>query len=77
VDPATARPSESRWEQVTASGSTCLGADVAAKAGFLLGDRGPGWLDERGIPGRFVGADGEIVENDRWTRATRTVQTCT
>jgi FAD:protein FMN transferase len=77
VDPATGGPSGSGWEQVTASGTSCLAADVAAKAGFLLGDRGPGWLDERGIPGRFVGVDGEIVENEAWAGATRTVQTCT
>ena len=77
VDPTTGRPSESRWEQVTASGTTCLAADVAAKTGFLLADGGPEWLDERGIPGRFVAFDGEIVENDTWERATRVVQTCT
>jgi thiamine biosynthesis lipoprotein len=77
VDTATGRPSDSRWEQVTASGATCLAADVAAKAGFLLGERGPEWLDERGIPGRFVGVDGEIVENDHWVGATRALQTCT
>jgi len=77
VDPATGRASESSWEQVTASGATCLDADVAAKAGFLLGGRGPAWLDARGIPGRFVGMDGEVVENDAWAGATRTVQPCT
>jgi len=77
IDPATGRPSESRWEQVTASGTTCLAADVAAKTGFLLGDDGPGWLDARGIPGRFVAVEGEIVENDTWARSTRLVQTCT
>jgi FAD:protein FMN transferase len=77
VDPATGRASDSPWEQVTASGATCLAADVAAKAGFLLGERGPRWLDERGIAGRFVGLDGAIVENDAWTGATRTVQACT
>ena len=77
VDPASGLPSESRWEQVTASGATCLAADVAAKTGFLLGDRGPEWLDERDIPGRFVGVDGTVVENDRWASATRVVQPCT
>ncbi|HZC74548.1 MAG TPA: FAD:protein FMN transferase, partial [Gaiellaceae bacterium] len=77
VDTATGRQSESCWEQVTASGATCLAADVAAKAGFLLGERGPGWLDERGVPGRFVGVSGAIVENDAWAVATRAVQTCT
>jgi thiamine biosynthesis lipoprotein len=77
VDTATGVPSESRWEQVTASGATCLAADVAAKAGFLLGEDGPAWLDARGVPGRFVAGDGEIVENETWDRATRVTQPCT
>jgi FAD:protein FMN transferase len=76
VDTTTGRASESCWEQVTASGATCLAADVAAKAGFLLGERGPEWLDERGLPGRFVGVGGEAVENDAWQRATRAVPAC-
>lgn len=77
VDAATGSKSDSCWEQVTASGATCLHADVAAKAGFLLGERGLDWLDARGIPGRFVGLDGEIVENDAWAGATRVVSACT
>jgi thiamine biosynthesis lipoprotein len=77
VDTATARASESCWEQVTASGVTCLDADVAAKAGFLLGERGPEWLETRGIPGRFVGLDGEVVENAAWHFATEAVPACT
>ena len=77
VDPVTRRPSESCWEQVTASGAKCLDADVAAKTGFLLGERGPGWLDARGIPGRFVGPDGQIVENDAWQSAMRPAVACT
>ena len=77
VDPATGAPSESPWEQVTASGATCLAADIAAKTGFLLGDRGPAWLDERGVPGRFVAPGGEIVENETWSGATRPMQACT
>jgi thiamine biosynthesis lipoprotein len=76
VNPAAGLPAESRWEQVTASGVTCLAADIAAKAGFILGEDGPAWLDERGIPGRFVAAGGEIVENEVWTSATGVVQTC-
>jgi FAD:protein FMN transferase len=77
VDTATGEPSESPWEQVTASGATCLAADVAAKAGFLLGGRGPEWLDARGVAGRFVGADGAVVENASWAGATREVPACT
>lgn len=77
VDAASGRVSDSCWEQVTASGATCLDADVAAKAAFLLGEPGPEWLDARGIPGRFVGLDGAIVENDAWAGAARAVQPCT
>ena len=77
VDTATGGASESCWEQVTASGASCLDADVAAKAGFLLAERGPKWLDARGIPGRFVGLDGRIIENDAWTSATLAVPACT
>ena len=69
IDPRTSQPSDSPWEQVTASGSGCLAADVAAKAAFLLGADGPAWLDERDIPGRFVALDGEIVESSRWRGA--------
>jgi thiamine biosynthesis lipoprotein len=77
VNTATGLPSESPWEQVTASGATCLAADVAAKTGFLLGEGGPEWLESRGIPGRFVALDGEIVENATWDATTRVRQPCT
>ena len=67
LDPRTGRPCrDSPWEQVTVSGASCLAADVAAKAAFLLGDDGPGWLDELGMAGRFVARDGEIVLNGAW-----------
>jgi hypothetical protein len=62
---AAARQSEARWQQVTVSGATCLDADVAAKAAFLLGDDGPDWLDERGLPGRFL-CDYQAVTNRSW-----------
>ncbi len=66
IDPITGRPSDSSWTAVTVSGRTCLVADVAAKAAFLLGRLGPSWLDERGLPGRFVGHYGEVLENAAW-----------
>jgi thiamine biosynthesis lipoprotein len=69
IDPRTNQPSESPWEQVTVSGASCLAADVAAKVAFLLGAEGPAWLDERGIAGRFVALDGEIVESAHWKGA--------
>jgi thiamine biosynthesis lipoprotein ApbE len=69
IDPHTGRPSTSPWRLVTVSGASCLDADVAAKAAYLLGDDGPDWLDERGLPGRFAGCDGRIVRNRAWSGA--------
>ena len=60
------------WEEVTVSAATCLQADVAAKAAFLLGDDGPEWLDRRGLAGRFLRADGEALLNAAWRRAAPT-----
>ncbi len=68
IDPRTGLSSESPWTHVTAVGRDCLSADVAAKAGFLLGGDGPAWLDERGVAARFVAAD-TVVENGRWRRS--------
>src|SRR3954452_13186018 len=65
IDPRTGRPSESPWSEVTVAAGSCLEADVAAKAAFLLSDDGPDWLDERGLPGQFLRGD-EIVRNVRW-----------
>ncbi|MGN6380137.1 MAG: FAD:protein FMN transferase [Gaiellales bacterium] len=77
IDAARGAPSRSPWSHVTACGASCLDADVAAKAGFLLGDDGPDWLDERGIPGRFLLADGMVVANRAWTQATAAQPACT
>ena len=65
VDPRTGRPAASRWSEVTVIGATCLEADVAAKAAFLLSDDGPDWLDERGLAGRFLTCD-VVVTNRVW-----------
>ena len=77
VDAATGRPAYTCWEQVTVSGSTCLAADVAAKAALLLAVDGPGWLEARGLPGRFVDVDGCVRETQRWASAARPPAVCT
>lgn len=73
LDPATGRPAESPWTDVTVAAESCLAADVAAKAAFLLGDDGPAWLDRRGLPGRFLGADGVVV-NAAWRASAGTLE---
>jgi thiamine biosynthesis lipoprotein len=68
IDPRTGRPAASRWDEVTVAAGSCVAADVAAKAAFLLSKDGPDWLDAHGLPGRFVG-DGEVVPNRAWSEA--------
>jgi FAD:protein FMN transferase len=68
IDPRTGRPAELRWDEVTVAAGSCLAADVAAKAAFLLSDDGPAWLDERGLAGRFR-EDEVFVENRAWTES--------
>jgi thiamine biosynthesis lipoprotein len=68
IDPRRGRPSKSRWLEVTVAAESCLAADVAAKAAFLLSSDGPEWLDERDLPGRFVGPD-RTITNDSWRNA--------
>jgi FAD:protein FMN transferase len=76
IDPGTGSPASSPWEQVTVCGLSCVGADVAAKAAFLLGARGPAWLDVRGLPGRFVAAAGDVVVNRAWRRSLERAAAC-
>jgi thiamine biosynthesis lipoprotein len=66
IDPATGRPSDSPWRDVTVAAGSCLGADVGAKAALLLGELGPSWLDARGLAGRFVDRHGRVRVNDAW-----------
>ena len=77
IDPRTGRPAESPWEQVTVCGESCLMADTAAKAAFLMGDDGPAWLDAHGMAGRFVAVDGSLVLNERWRAAVSREPVCT
>jgi thiamine biosynthesis lipoprotein len=69
IDPSTRVPAASPWEQVTVCGLSCVAADVAAKAAFLLGRSGSAWLDERGLPGRFVTPLGDVLTNRAWQRS--------
>jgi FAD:protein FMN transferase len=76
IDPRTGTPATSPWRYVTACAATCVGADVAAKAGFLRGESGPEWLDARGIPARFVTTSGAVRLNDAWQRSLERERVC-
>lgn len=76
IDPSNGRPARSPWQQVTACGANCLAADLAAKAGFLLGDAGPAWLDRRGIPARFLTPTAEVQTNECWRQSMEAAVAC-
>jgi thiamine biosynthesis lipoprotein len=68
IDPATGRPARSPWQTVTVCAASCVGADIGAKAGFLLAEQGPERLDEWGLAGSFVDQRGEVVATGEWLR---------
>jgi FAD:protein FMN transferase len=70
IDPATGRPAQSPWRTVTACGAACVGADIAAKAGFLLAEEGPRQLEEWGLAAQFVHVNGDVVATTAWRRQT-------
>ena len=69
IDPRTGLPARSPWWDVSVVAASCLIADVAAKAGLLLGAAGPAWLDARGLAGRFVDGSGGVHANETWQSA--------
>lgn len=70
IDPRTGRPASSCWTDVTVAAGSCLAADVAARTAFLLSERAPEWLDERGLAGAFAAGHGVSAENRTWADLT-------
>ena len=70
IDPRTGRPARSCWTDVTVAAGSCLAADVAARAAFILSEDGPRWLDDRGLAGSFVAPEGVWAENRTWHELT-------
>jgi thiamine biosynthesis lipoprotein len=71
IDARTGSPAASPWLEVTVSAATCLQADVAAKAAFLLGLEGVRFLERRGLAGRFLLPGGATVCTSDWQHSTR------
>jgi thiamine biosynthesis lipoprotein len=69
VDPRTGRPAESPWRTVSVAAKTCVDANVASTASFLLEDA-PGWLEARRLPARLVSVDGESTIVAGWPEDT-------
>lgn len=70
VDPRTGTPARGPWRTATATGPTCLAANVAATAAIVLGDAAVPWLEDAGVSARLVGQDGTTHHLGGWPRAT-------
>lgn len=60
IDPRTGAPAESPWRLVTVHAPTCLVAEAAATAAWLMGERAPAWLRRHGLGARLVAGDGTV-----------------
>ncbi len=65
VDPRTGRPASSPWRTISVAAKTCVDANVATTASFLLDDA-PGWLRARRLPARLVAVDGASTVVAGW-----------
>ena len=67
LDPRTGLPAAEVWRTVTATGPTCLAANVASTAAVVLGERRrrPGW-PRGGSTARLVAADGAVHRVGDW-----------
>jgi FAD:protein FMN transferase len=77
IDPRTGAASTSRWAWATVCAATCVGADVAAKAAYLLGDEAVAWLDRHGMPGRLVDRAGAVTVSEAWRAMAPDAVACT
>lgn len=66
LDPRSGRPVAPCWRTVTATGPTCVAANVATTAAIVLGPAALGWLAERGVDARLVDVDGRVRRTGRW-----------
>lgn len=70
LDPRTGQPVAPYWRTVTATGPTCVAANVATTAAVVLGPDAESWLHARGVDARLVRTDGSVRRTGRWPSPT-------
>lgn len=66
LDPRTGMPVQGPLRTVTATGPTCVAANVAATAALVLQSAAPAWLDRHHIDARLIGVDDTVRLTGRW-----------
>ena len=69
LDPRTRRPTDEHWRTVTATGPTCVAANVASTAALVLGRAAVPWLERHAVSARLVHRDGELTRTGGWPAA--------
>ena len=71
VDPATGAPASEHWRTVTVAAASCVGANAAATAAIVMGERALEWLEALRLAGRLVRPDGAVTATSRWPGGAR------
>jgi thiamine biosynthesis lipoprotein len=66
LDPRTDLPVAETWRTVTATGPTCVAANVASTAAIVLGTAAPRWLLDHGVTARLVASDCSVLRVGDW-----------
>lgn len=66
IDPRTGCPAPEVWRTVTATGPTCVAANIASTTAIVLGAEAVDWLEEHDVDARLIAADGSVHRAGRW-----------
>ena len=66
LDPRSGEPIRTPWRTVSVAAATCADANIASTAAIVLGEAGPAWLAEQGLPSRLVALDGTATALNGW-----------
>ena len=66
LDPRTRRPTDEHWRTVTATGPTCVAANVASTAALVLGRAAVPWLERHAVAARLIHRDGDLTRTGGW-----------
>ena len=66
VDPTTGWPAPVVWRMVTVAAASCVDANAASTAAIVWGADAPFRLAQLGLPARFVGSSGRVIEVGGW-----------
>lgn len=66
VDPRTGGNPPAYWRTVSVTALSCVDANTASTAAFILGSHAPAWLSARRLPARLVSEDGHVTTVAGW-----------